>query len=235
MRAGFHPARGTCTQHLAHVRPGVRHGAAYSSYFWIWCIAFVLLHRRFYLSDVTGCGAQKAEPRWASSAALSFSSGLLHSHGQLCPPDPTPYCLTDMTHSNSAVLSIAEVRLTCSPAHHLPRCCRATRLRAYRYSNRFESADAPHYDEYYNGETALHEREVVVRDLRWAELSRVKEFRHETPPTFNAYLKASTSLQLWPLHSCSTVHPADQVLGFFQALVLPDVTSPDRLHPHRSW
>lgn len=72
--------------------------------------------------------------------------------------------------------------------------CRAVGLygRASRYSDRFES-DTVYYDEYYNGETALHESDVTVRDVSWAELSRIKEFQQETPPTFNAHLKVSAS------------------------------------------
>ena len=61
-------------------------------------------------------------------------------------------------------------------------------VRASSYSDRFESSEI-RYDEYYNGDTLLNERDVSVRDVTWAELSRIKEFEQENPATFNAYMK----------------------------------------------
>ena len=47
------------------------------------------------------------------------------------------------------------------------------------------------YDEYYHGDCLPDEREIAVRDVSWAELTRKKEFQREDRSSFNAHLKVS--------------------------------------------
>ncbi|KAK9799386.1 hypothetical protein WJX73_009497 [Symbiochloris irregularis] len=71
---------------------------------------------------------------------------------------------------------------------------RPTRVASSACDQLHTDSDVIRYDEYYQGDCVLDQRDLAVRDLSWGELTKIKEFEQEDQASFNEYLKELVSL-----------------------------------------